>query len=550
MCDWETRYSAACAKGRVGRGTAILRIRLVAVLAASLSLSISAADARSADPCGETRELPLATHWTPDTGYTGSAVPSWQMDQIDAGHYWLPSFNWRLLGNTWDPATDAAYTGAILRAKAKKLPISVTATQWEYALYEKAPWKDLPSDKTALVVTPGGEVLPKVSAFGAIEPWREVGAAWATTDILKKLQELYPDPPYVFLLSNNEANKLHQEDVEKDRNYLQKYGTGRSLEEKRRALGDGYIERYGVMVAGLRGALGPWKDRAIVAGWGGTSVNFGRWMGSRIARGSWKLDWLPNFTLAVPGRLSIVPYIWDGASLQYYIQGPKGDDDFTGYSPNVEVMNMPLQQEDICKIKPRFFFEFSTWYDPRFVDRLRKAGQSVSPGRYKGWLRWGMWIGRPRSVRHFSYSQDNLPDFEPWLRMVMEAVDEIHATPELASFWIKSDLVWNTAVPHPYQIDIPAEYLSTTRWAGLSTSVDPPKPWGYETVFRVWALARVQGVAGNRHWLLYVQSPKGLEPGVKVTVPGWGAATVDATPEGRYYVLDEGSTGVTSVKVR
>jgi hypothetical protein len=202
-------------------------------------------------------------------------------------------------------------------------------------------------------------------------------------------------------------------------------------------------------------------------------------------------------------------------------------------------MSFPLHEAYACSVNPDFLWELSVWMDPEFV-----AAHAASPERYQGLVRWGMWVARPAVVRQFDSSRKTLADFEPFLRKVMAAVDEVHASPVLASFWRSSDLAPSPVKKTPYEQDIPGEYRRQPRWFALPTDLDPPRPWGLRTRFPVWALARVKEEDGERKWLLLVQSPRGVVKGVRVRVPGWGTASVDAAPEGRFYLLREGSPEV------
>ena len=87
----------------------------------------------------------------------------------------------------------------------KALPIMGKVWPLEYqnglALHEST---------TALsnVVALDGKILPQVDPFGPVGPWREVGKQWGACDGMTKLQEWYPDPPRVLLISNNEHARL------------------------------------------------------------------------------------------------------------------------------------------------------------------------------------------------------------------------------------------------------------------------------------------------------------------------------------------------------
>ncbi len=509
---------------------------LFALLACLFATGVARADASSAgNPCKKDYPLPVAAHWTADGRWQPKGtVPRWQLQQIDAGHHWLLSFPIGRFQQTWDEAEEAFYRPAIDEARKRKLPIAILTTQWDRVLYENAPWKDAQGSESALEIDAAGNPLPKVSPFGAVAPFAEAGAAWAQTPVLKRLRELYPDPPYVLIVSNNEPKRLKIQEIPDSIRFQRQFGTTTSEDFQRRAAGDGYIERYKAMVEGLRSALGSWRERATLIGWGGTNV--------RMGGGQWKNRNLPLGGLPVPGRLNITPFIWDGISARYYVVNFRANqgEDYTLRSPNAEVMNLPLEVEFACEQRDRYFLELSTWFDPVFVERIAQENAAIPPPqRYAGAVQWGMWIARPRVVREFSYGRLTLPEYQPFLETVMEAVDQVHRDPDLASFWRASELVRNPKRRHPIAKNIPAQYHAARRWANLDTNLDPPEPWSYTTELPVWALARRQGVVGSRRWLIYAQSPRHLRKEVRLALPGFGEVPAIATPSGCFYIAEE-----------
>jgi hypothetical protein len=99
---------------------------------------------------------------------------------------------------------------------------------------------------------------------------------------MKRIQEWYPDPPLVVLISNNEHAKLAWNEVEKSQRYLDKYGKGKSDDFKRKVVGDGWIERYQALQGGMRDGLASehWKKHAKFVGYEAfPPVHFGRWAG-------------------------------------------------------------------------------------------------------------------------------------------------------------------------------------------------------------------------------------------------------------------------------
>jgi hypothetical protein len=464
------------------------------------------------------------------------------MEQIRAGHHWLLTFWWGDF-RAWSDEAEAYYRPAIDEARRRGIPIAVLSTQWERILYEDPRWKRLPLEDSPLEFDLSMRRLDTLSPFGAIAPWREAGEAWARAPILRRLQELYPDPPYVVLLSNNEAKKTKQHQVLNSIRYRRAYGDGRSAEERRRSIGNGLIERQSAMVDGLRTNLGAWKDEAIIAGWGGANSNLGR-------RG-WLGETNPNFGWTVPGRLNIAPFIWDGIAAKYYVDSAvrRTADDHSLFSPTVQIMNMALDLDFACRTRGDFYWEITTWFDHKFLRSLRSIPAEDVTARYGGFVRFGMWIARPRAVRHFSLRDEGLDRIGHLLTELMAAVDEVHADPVLRSFWQTAELVPNEARKHPSRHDIPPEYAKFPRWYALDTNLDPKRPWNIDTELPVWALAMVQGEEGSRRWLVFAQAPLGDQPRVVVTVPSRGPVTVRATPRGCYFVVDESSGTTTSLAI-
>ena len=148
-----------------------------------------------------------------------------------------------------------AYEPVVKELARLRLPLSFLATQWESELtYDKA-FLDLPPDQNPNVVGLDGKVQHRVCPFGPIEPWREAGRRWTDNAFFHRLQDWYPDPPLVLLISNNEHAKLSWSEVEQSPRYLDKYGRGRSDDFKRKVVGDGWIERYGKMLESMRAGL-------------------------------------------------------------------------------------------------------------------------------------------------------------------------------------------------------------------------------------------------------------------------------------------------------
>ena len=147
------------------------------------------------------RPLPLAAHWNSGQA-KGGFSPVYQMEMIKRGHFLLPWF--ALPG----PSDEDYYEAPMKWAAERGLPISFLSTQWESYLTSLTEYFSLPPDRNPNVVNRNGAVEKKVSPFGPVDLWKEVGRKWGSLPVLRKIQGWYPSPPLVLFISNNEQVKL------------------------------------------------------------------------------------------------------------------------------------------------------------------------------------------------------------------------------------------------------------------------------------------------------------------------------------------------------
>jgi len=587
----------------VGRSK-FLPIRCVAWIATAIFLSQSCglSKAAAADLSAQTaqeitaeatrpqtpeagRALPLAAHWcvTPFGG-TGFS-PEYELKLIREGHHVLLGFGWPAtetnFNRNWKPseATDpkrrlqeelerrerrekyyqaqkAEFEPAIREAARLNLPIAFLGTQWEANLSWEDKYYQLPEEQNPNVVTTDDSILRSVSPFGPIKPWQEVGRDWIDSPLLRDIQQLYPQPPLVVLISNNEARKLSWTEVEKCKAFLEKYGPGRDDDFKRGAISEGMIERYRAMLDSMRASLGNPIWRKNVRFWGYEAgpgpIHLGRWPG-------WK-----TYSLYTPGLLDPEPHIWDGTSPSFYTWEWMPDHDFTLWSPQVEAQNWVFMLDQIHETKPDYWFELSTWDSdqPGHANDSRryylKQGQDYGPWRYEGFVQFGMWLTVPRSVREFRGWTDVVSRSGEYFIAVVNSVDRIYTNATLQKFWRYGRLVANPAQNHPYNYDVPTEYQDVARWFMLTTNLDTQKPWhvsGWDNadydeqdvVFPVFAIARVINEKPKRQWLVYAHSPLQARNHVKITVPEYGDIEVSVSQSGSFFLLIEGSKTVQTV---
>jgi hypothetical protein len=504
--------------------------------------------------------LPLATHWCSGSHARSHGFgPHRWMKLIGEGHRVLPWLSHPTRAQSLDEeATQQLrerYEEPVRWAARHRLPLCFIASQWESGLSGK-PWIDRPADENPNLLTTESKIQGKVSPFGPVGPWREIGRQWTSNPAMQMLQEWYPDPAPIMFLSNNEHRKLRWLNVEKSRRYVQEYGKGRDANFRRKVVGDGWIERYRALQEAMREGLidEDWKKAAFFVGYGVTDLSFfGRW-------GGW-----PHYSLHTTERICPGPLMWDGGSPSYYTHDWNPSTDYKVWSPQIQFMNMVFIKRRVLEMDPEFWFEISVWdgYDgphreqkypsPRTLYRQR--GQEYNPTRYRGFVQFGMWLMRSRAVREYRgwttpwEATGNWEAAGPYFLAIVKAVDAVYDNSVLAEFWRHGRLVPNPEHEHPYQAAVPKPYQDGKRWFLLDCTRNPGEfPWEIFWQVRVFALALEQGEKPRRRWLVYAHSPTGEEKGAEVTLPGYGEVTVDSTVGGAFYLVEEKSREVTRIE--
>ena len=491
-----------------------------------------AAILRDSDPGipGAEHPLPLAASWNTGLKPLGF-TPAWQIAQIRRGQYLLP---WFWLGEPpagktragYASVFDAVYYGSAIGYLAQhRLPIT----------FEMEPWEILLSRVSSAYARKdaSGHLLP-LSPFGPIAPWYAAGRAWARNPSLRQMQRLYPDPPLVIFISDNEWARISADDLHAP------YGVSPSarVAARRRAIGDAWIKRYKAMMSGFRDGLDAagWRSHALFIGYDAFVISaIGRW-------GGWG-----SYSLCVPGRTEPWPYAWDGASVSYYVHNWAPDSDYTVWSPEIEAMNYVPVLAEVRRTEPEFWFELSTWDGQEPGDPSDKLlfyasrRQTYTPDRYAGMVQFGMWLLRPRVVREFRNWTDDRIRFEPYFDRIMEAVARVHRDPVLRDFWQHGRLVANPVGGHPYEAALTPELASRPRWFLLDSPANPPRPWQLTTPLAVYSLALVRGQAPHREWLVYAFSPRRTSGAVAVRIPGGPRVIVQTARRGAFTRIEEGS---------
>jgi len=494
------------------------------------------------------RPLPLVSHW--NMGSQGRGwTPQYQLELLQQGHHILPWLGWPQGDPDKGPKEAERfrdyYAGLLSFCRTLQLPICFRGTQWEAILVGKE-YRQLPPDQCPAVVTPEGKALAKLCPFGPVEPWRHPARVYVDTPAMKAVQTLYPDPPLVLFVSNNEAPDLRWHQVETSQRYLQRHGRGRTDDFKREVVSRGWMERYPVMFQAMREALvsATWKKNVCFVGYGAFGPShFGRWPA-----------WM-EYSLITPEWTSPDWHIWDGGSPSYYTHNWSDIRDHRVWSTQVESMNWILQLEEAWRVKPDFWWEISLWdgngswtpgaeCTPKMLKdskacQYQRDGQTYTPERFLGWAQFGMWLLRPRVIREFRGSTVPLEPWRPFFTQLLAAVDRVHENETLREFWQHGVLVPNRAHPHPFQENVPDKYRGFDRWFLLETNLDPPRPWALTTDLPVCSMALVRGEAGARRWLVYAHSPLADRRAVRLTLPGFGPLVCDVPRAGVFVAVEE-----------
>lgn len=485
--------------------------------------------------------LPLAATWAP-LGHNFS--PEYQLKQIAQGHHLLLCFSWPTPDYEWNEkmrakSWDTYWEPAIAEAARKKLPISLQRFQFEMELTRMDAYRKLPPEQNPNVINLKGEVMGTLDPMGPIEAWRDWGRRIIKENaMLQRVEKLYPDPPLVMFLSNNEHNILRPEQAETSKRFVDKYGTERDIFFKRRIFGEALTERYHVLQDAMREALSEplWRKNVRFVAYDAFAPSIiGRWYG-------WQ-----GYSYYTPELLDWAYKAWDGGTPSYYTHNwAPFLTDYTSSSMQVESMNWVFELQDVYAKNPNYWFELSTWDgdmvgnpSSKRLQYAARGGQIYTAPRYEGMLQFGLWITRARALRDFRY-QDSLAYAEPYFMANVNAVERVHQSDVLKQFWRHGNLVPNNTRPHPYRSNVPDEIKARDRWFLLSTNLDSPKnDWGLYTEIPVFSLALVLGEKSQRQWLVYAHAPRGARTDVQVQLPEFGSVTLDASISGSFYIVDE-----------
>lgn len=527
---------------------------------------------------GNQRPLPVAaTFVTGEPNRPGVPTPAFQLSDagwLKRGYHYLPTF--QMPGPDLDTSVpgmlvpprlpDSYYEAGMSEAMRLGLPLVFYGTQWEVLLLNQ-PARDANGDRLWDVVDDVRTLLPGTSREAE---WFEAGRKWSTSAQMKRLMTMYPAPPRVILISNNEQKRLDWAHFGADRRSLERdpackaavestatplSDNGAALNCLRRIFSNDWKRLYGKLLQGVReGFRGTaWEPYVRLVGYDAFGpLDVGRYY-------NWTAYSIP--VLAKDGSVeswSPWPSVWDGGIVSLYTHSwAQFLNDFTLASPQTEAMNLPMQLDPIRKQRADYWFEAGIWdgWAPSawFLGDKRKLlamnQQQPSPERYGGWIRFVMWMTRPNAVREFREYDMLASEMEPHFKALLDAVEQVWNEPELARFWREGELVRNDAMAHPYQKfhqpegfpSVARNYLLNTpshpRVAGNPWFVENPRESGYAYLVPVYAMALRRG--GDH--LVYAHAPMAPQTGVRIELPTVFSITVDVPTAGRFFIVRDGN---------
>lgn len=393
---------------------------------------------------------------------------------------------------------------------------------------------------------------PAMDPCGPLQGWRDFGAFWMGNPMMQEIQKIYPDPPMVIFLDNNEAGKVSSQVLnEKADRFVAKYGKGpHDNEFKNKVIAEGYAERLAAMFEAARKAC-------IAPAWG------------------------KNLRFVAYNNLE-APY--DGGMPEFYDNDYQFDK--TDYGPaglQSDAMNMYAFQNMVFYKDPGFYWSTIIW-DGEYMNNIwRSRGQGTASmakpfqyassgqrwdfNRYEGTFQFGLWVMRPKEFREFRGDEERNAYMDGAWQRTLAMVDRPWSNPVLKDFWRFGTLVPNRYEPatRPAGEKWDEQSKNLDRWFVLKCDANPPRgewtpeeqlrtepppvkpadykngkdPWK-DAQLRVFSIALMRGEKPKRSWLIYAHAPLGAVANCKIQLPGFGDVKLDSVPlSGSFFVVNE-----------
>ena len=545
------------------------------------------------------RPLPLFSSWeigaTQDIlrigcGYTNSITeckdcfftPKKQVELIKEGHHILPAIGLvayhqeknicTLLADKQYFQLSDEYFEPVKQFSTWGLPISIVSSQWEDQFHADYRYRNKPRKERSVIhtsysyeekifskgdtVTIDGKTIIAqkdsvrvkidsttymINPCGNSQNWEDLGRDYADSSRLAYLQQLYPDPPRVIMLSNDESSKIthHFYDTSRNwgtgpgsrvdefykafRHYYETYPENcrlpyNKVDSVRYILNVKYTDLFTRFRHGLFTNMNEqkWKDNMLFVGY--NTYGFAAY--GRYDR------WIDHPSILTPDHYRAKLQFWNGGSPAYYAAYAS---DHKVHSNQVQVMNNKMLLDVIQDLDPNK--EFWNELSISSIDGQKHNNiEYYSPERYIGMVQFGIWLMRPRVVREFVGHTMALSDENrnAYFYKLLGAVDTVYNNDTLKRFWREGRLVKNTIHEHPYNHNLLQEYKGIDRWYLLDVNKNLPHSElmtggvleRLSKEIKVFAIALETGIAPNREWLIYAHAPKGdIVEDVEIAIP-------------------------------
>ena len=285
---------------------------------------------------------PLVANWNRrDAGGWG---PTYQLRALRAGVPIMPTLGvpW-----PWHAKRIGKPARALLNyAKANDLPLCLLSPQPEGVMMKRKEFRQLPREKSPNEWRIGDDgnldSTPRLSPVGAVSAWGKAGEWWVDNAWFRAAQQVYPNPPWVYWLSNNEAALLRPKLREEDLGFVGRYGPGTATAEAASIFGKHWIEKYKTMFDAIRAGLPQWGDELHFVGYGMANYRLGKF--DPVYGYGWQAQ------------------IWDGSSPPFYMNHWQRERDFQLDSiQSIHSAWVPLTEWQ-SQQRGHWFREVSIWH--------------------------------------------------------------------------------------------------------------------------------------------------------------------------------------------
>jgi len=450
--------------------------------------------------------LPYVAHWS-DNLFT----PAKQCELIESGVPLIANIDLHPDKDV-DYYQEKGYQELLQLCKALQIPITLVSTQWEQCLLQR------------------GE---KLSPFIPDKQFKEPANKFIDTQEMKWLQSMYPNPNKVLFLLNNETPKIRWDQINNDADYIVRYPVGLSYEQRKEILRDAWMSRFNIMFAQARSLLTPeWSRVSRFIGYEAFArPEVGRWHGWGTYSNDTHemIDWQLG--------------CFDGCSAVCYTHNWNTSRDHWIWSPQIECMNYLWQQRFM---PPDYYFELSVWdgnyhwypdmgYDEIWLSESKacqymKDGQTYTPERYEGFIQFCMWLMRC-NIREWRQWNVEPNRWALWTQKLIDVPSRVWRSSILRKFWEEGVLIPNSKRAHPYNKNMPSEWLKQQRFYLLETSLMPATFTHLSENIPVFAIG---WFSRGGDFLVYAHAPI-CEVETTIEVPGYGEIKVAVPVKGGFW---------------